>query len=105
LILASVLLGVVAVVGVLVLWLAPHWRLYGVLAMLLVGLGVGLFTLLGGFSAQSAVSLLDIAKLGAGPAAFVVIAPVLTLSRKLQLRANERREAESEDEDLKRFRS
>lgn len=103
-IVASIILGVVAAIGLLILWSAPRWSLYAILAALLLALGAALFVLLGGVSAQSAVSLLDIAKLAAGPAAFIVLAPLLTLVRNMQLRARERRDAVTEDEELARFR-
>jgi hypothetical protein len=104
-IVASGILGAAALTAALILWVAPRWALYGALAALLPLCAAALFTLLGGFSAQSSASLLDVATLAAAPAAFIVLAPLLTLVRKLQLRARERRDAERQDEELARFRN
>lgn len=101
---AIITLVVATTIGLLVLWNAPRWGLYAILAALLLAICAALFALLGGFSAQSAVSLLDIAKLAAGPAAFIVLAPILTLLRAMQQRARERHNALSENEELTRFR-
>jgi hypothetical protein len=101
---AYIILGLGAASGLLALWVSPRWSLFGVFATLLFGSGTALFALLGGFSTQASVSLLDLAKLAAAPAAFILIAPLLTFVRSTQIRARDRREAENQDEELARFR-
>ncbi len=103
-IVAYIILGAAAAMGLVVLWSAPRWRLCALFAALLLGGSALLVALLGGFSAQSAVSVLDIAKLAAAPAAFIVLAPILTLLRGMQQRARQRRDADSQEEELARFR-
>jgi hypothetical protein len=104
LITASISLGVAAAIGLAILWNAPRWSVCGLFALLLVALGVAAFAALGGFSAQSSVSLLDLAMLAAAPAGFFVLAPLLTLVRGMQLRARARRDAQHQDEELARFK-
>jgi hypothetical protein len=90
--------------GLALLWGEPKWSLFGIFAAALVAMPIAMVGLLGGFSEQSLVTLIDVATFAALPALFLLIAPWVTLFRGMHLRAKRRRDEEELAVELAQFR-